>query len=383
MRSGDPGSVVRAFAPLRELMGITRVADVTGLDRIGLPVFVAVRPNSRSVATSQGKGLTADAARAGALMEAAETWHAERVDLPLRLASADELPGRVIALERLPLRAGSMLDPGRVTLWLQGRTLHGAAVWLPYELVHTDYRLLQQPTLGCFLVGTNGLAAGATRADALCHALCELAERDALAIWIRSGRSSLPLALESVDDLPCRALLSQLEARDFAVVLVEITSDLEVPAWLAAIVDQADPLGHAGLGSACHPDARTARLLALMEAVQVRTSYIAGARDDLQPEEFATHGRLAKLNWIRDLLSLPSRQEVACAGSEAGPEAHDRLEFLLHRLGARGLGEPVVVDLDRPEIGVPVVRVLVPGLEGAGDDPGYVPGARALAMRST
>ena len=91
-------------------MGITRLADLTGLDRIGVPVFAAVRPNSRSVATSQGKGLTPDAARAAALMEAVESWHAERIELPLRLASADELRGgRLIDLARVPLRAGTAL----------------------------------------------------------------------------------------------------------------------------------------------------------------------------------------------------------------------------------------------------------------------------------
>lgn len=43
-------------------MGVTHVADVTGLDIIGLPVFMAYRPNSRGLAVAQGKGLAIDAA---------------------------------------------------------------------------------------------------------------------------------------------------------------------------------------------------------------------------------------------------------------------------------------------------------------------------------
>jgi ribosomal protein S12 methylthiotransferase accessory factor len=39
-------------------MGVTRIANVTGLDRIGIPVAIAVRPNSRSVSVAQGKGQT-------------------------------------------------------------------------------------------------------------------------------------------------------------------------------------------------------------------------------------------------------------------------------------------------------------------------------------
>jgi len=57
-------------------MGITRLGNITGLDRIGIPVAVAVRPNSRSVSVSQGKGLELAQAMASALMEACEGFHA-------------------------------------------------------------------------------------------------------------------------------------------------------------------------------------------------------------------------------------------------------------------------------------------------------------------
>jgi YcaO-like protein with predicted kinase domain len=67
--------VNRRFMPA---MGITWLANVTGLDRIGLPVCVAVRPNWRALSTSQGKGETIEAAKASALMEAIESWHGAR-----------------------------------------------------------------------------------------------------------------------------------------------------------------------------------------------------------------------------------------------------------------------------------------------------------------
>src|SRR5207249_2958495 len=90
-RTVPPAETVARLRPLMAGFGITRLADVTGLDRIGLPVFQAIRPLSRSVSVAQGKGLTADAARASALMEAVETWHAERIDRPLRLARERDL----------------------------------------------------------------------------------------------------------------------------------------------------------------------------------------------------------------------------------------------------------------------------------------------------
>lgn len=61
-------------------MGITRVADVTGLDRIGIPVVMVCRPNARSLAVSQGKGIDIEAATVSGLMESVELYHAEHIE---------------------------------------------------------------------------------------------------------------------------------------------------------------------------------------------------------------------------------------------------------------------------------------------------------------
>ena len=76
--------------PLAKQMGITRLGNITGLDRIGIPVAIAVRPNSRSVSVSQGKGLDLPQAMASALMEASEGFHAEELG-PVRRASYRDL----------------------------------------------------------------------------------------------------------------------------------------------------------------------------------------------------------------------------------------------------------------------------------------------------
>ncbi len=383
-RAVPPAATVARLRPHLAAMGITRLADLTGLDRIGVPVFAAVRPNSRSVATSQGKGLTADAARAGALMEAVESWHAERIDRPLRLASAAELRGhRLVELSRLPLRAGTAFDPDRPLLWIEGADLaSGDAVWLPYELVHTDYRLPQPPAAGCFHVGTNGLAAGNTREEALRHALCELIERDAQSVWHgrpAPRRLASRVALDRAADPRLGALAQRILAAGFALALFDLTGDVGLPCYLAVLADRRDPLGHPGLGSACHPSPTQAIVSALLEAVQVRTSYIAGARDDLAPDEFAATGPEEKLRWIEPLLSTAA----VCPVPDAEPAAPPSVAALLERLAGAGMTQAIGVELDRPEIGVPVVRVVVPGLEACADDPGYAPGPRALAARGS
>ena len=67
-------------------MGITSIGDITELDRIGIPVAVAIRPNSRSVSVAQGKGLDMPQALTSALMEACESYHAEEIG-PCRRAT--------------------------------------------------------------------------------------------------------------------------------------------------------------------------------------------------------------------------------------------------------------------------------------------------------
>lgn len=91
-RTRSPRETLSDYAHFMPRMGITRLANVTGLDSIGLPVYTAIRPNSRSLATSQGKGFDADSAKASARMESIETWHAEQIQKPLYWDSYTFLP---------------------------------------------------------------------------------------------------------------------------------------------------------------------------------------------------------------------------------------------------------------------------------------------------
>src|SRR5829696_1368952 len=90
-RTARPDETLARYRTLAAAMGITRLGNVTGLDYVGIPVAVAVRPNSRSVSVSQGKGLTLTHAFASALMEAIEGFHAEDLDARFRFASAREM----------------------------------------------------------------------------------------------------------------------------------------------------------------------------------------------------------------------------------------------------------------------------------------------------
>src|SRR5207247_5173478 len=133
-------------------MGITRVANITGLDCIGVPVVTVCRPNARSLAVSQGKGLTLAAARASALMEEIESYHAERIALPLKLGSYEDLrhTHRLVDIAGLPLATHSAYHPHFQLLWIEGWDLmQQEAVWVPFEMVCLDFTLPLPAGSGC------------------------------------------------------------------------------------------------------------------------------------------------------------------------------------------------------------------------------------------
>lgn len=386
-RTVVPSETLARVCPLMAEMGITRIANVTGLDRIGLPVVMVFRPNSRSIAVSQGKGIDLDCAEASGLMEAVETFHAERIDLPLTLGSAADLgPSHpLVDVDRLPRIAGSRYRRALSLLWIEGRDLIAdAAVWLPYELVHSNYTLPLPTGSGCFPASTNGLASGNHILEAISHGLAEVVERDSTALWNQSDgrtRARTRIDLDSVDDPVCGTVLETLRRAGLEVAAWETTSDLGIPAFYCVIVD--DRAGsHLGAGAGCHPLRPIALARALTEAVQVRTTYITGARDDLPPEQYTEWGRAEKLRQARALMAStgPGRPFADGPSRDCATFADD-LAWMLERLRANGIEQVIAVDLTRPEFGLPVARIVVPGLEAPDDDEDYVPGPRALAAR--
>src|SRR5689334_11965252 len=108
-RSIPPEQTLERVKPFLPAMGITRIANVTYLDNIGIPVVMVCRPNSRSLSVSQGKGLTLAAAKASGVMESIENCHAEAITHALRLMTYNDLEkvSYVADIEQLPYRSDS------------------------------------------------------------------------------------------------------------------------------------------------------------------------------------------------------------------------------------------------------------------------------------
>jgi YcaO-like protein with predicted kinase domain len=390
-RAIDPRETLERARPHLAAMGITRVANVTGLDRIGIPVVMVCRPNSRSLAVSQGKGINLDAAKASGVGESIEAYHAERITLPLRLATYTELRESAAVLDpmQLPRTRGSLYHPNVPILWIEGRDLmQREPVWVPYELVHFHYTLPQPTANGCFAASTNGLASGNTLAEATSHAICELIERDALTLWPFLGRTewhARRLDLDTVDDPACLEILARYEAAGISVVVRDFTTDLGLPVFRCSIADRSlDPWrpGPSYGGSGCHPAREVALLRALTEAAQNRLTVIAGSRDDVDRAEFERYldaDGAARAHARHANVETPGRAWSGVA-SFATDTLDGDVDLELARLREAGIERVAAIDLTRPEFGWPVVRVVIPGLEGIGAIPGYLYGRRAATL---
>lgn len=381
-----PIETVRRLQPLLPVFGITRVANVTGLDCIGIPVVMVIRPNARSVSVSQGKGVDLDAAKASGLMEAIEIHHAEHILSPLLLCSHNDIRFRepVVDVAAMAMSARGAFTSNSRILWIQGADLASEEpVWVPYEAVHTDFRAPFPDGSGHFLCTSNGLASGNTFEEAVCHGLCELIERDAMALWLARGeahRAARELDLSTVSDPVCAILLSKFSAAGVPVRVWDVTSDTGVPtfqAWAAP--------PHRGMrisvdgfrGHGCHPFAGVALARALTEAAQGRLTMIAGVRDDIDPGSYEE--RAMDDEALTSNQAAVGRADFSSVSSLSGSTPAALVDVLMARLAAIGITRTVVVDLTRPEFAIPVVRMIAPGLEGTPFARRYQPGRRAVA----
>jgi ribosomal protein S12 methylthiotransferase accessory factor len=386
-----PEATLARVGRFMPVMGITRVGNVTGLDRIGIPVVMVCRPNSRSLAVSQGKGLDLALAKASGLMESVETYHAERITLPVKLASYEELryTHPVVDVSALPSIVGSLFHPTLRILWIEGHDLlQNEAAWIPYELVHTNYTEPLPTGSGCFTLTTTGLASGNHPLEAVSHAICEVVERDATTLWHvldKKTQQRARIDLDTVDEESCRGTLDKFERADVAVAVWEITTDVGIPSFLAAIMDRTEDrlrLLYPSVGTGCHPVRHIALLRALTEAAQSRLTYIAGSRDDAIRSRYERSRDPDALRQYRaELLTAAPMRSIQEAPTWRADTFEEDIAWELDRLRSVGVKQVILVDLTMAEFGLPVVRVVIPGLEGSDHVPGYALGARAHALR--
>lgn len=390
---------LRRVSPYLRELRITRLADVTGLDFIGVPVYSAVAPRSHDViSVYNGKGATREAAKVSAIMEAAERFAAT---LPMR-------PATIASYRRLAASSTAVLDPRALPQqispryrddepisWVAGfDLLRSVEVLVPYHVA--GYHMVTHEPAPHTTTSTNGLASGNSPEEAICHALCEVIERDAETLADIGGRRVVAAARSGLlrgvtaeaavawvsrryprisrAGLPADAadLVARVEAAGARLDMWHITSDVGVPTVLAVVSqDLGEGFSHRYGGAGTHPDARTALVRAVTEAVQSRAGDMQAVREDVSAADADVPGwalhtqRRARREQAEAVVDTDDGTEVPLDGLPTYPsdDLMDDLRRQLGMLSAAGIEQVIAVDLSPPGIPVHVVRLIVPGLE--------------------
>ncbi|HSM75268.1 MAG TPA: YcaO-like family protein [Desulfobacterales bacterium] len=295
------------------------------------------------IQTSYGRGLSLESARASYAMEIVERCSAFASFEPARVGGYTTAYPLVRARwSDLRTDHADALDPNRLGLetpyrntplhWLRGLTSGGRPLWVPAQSVFLFCNLDETQLFSG--LGSTGLASGNTPAEARVSALLEVIERD--------GEATVPFSpqrcfrLETADDR-LAALLAGYRDRGIHPVFQDLTSELGVPCFKCFVVS---PDGQIIKGTGAHLDGKRAVISALTE-----TPY---------PYPYGPPSRPPATGY-------PTRRLEALPDYATG-HAEDDLALLEALLAANGF-EPVYVDLTRRDIGFPVVKALVPGLE--------------------
>lgn len=377
-----PTETWERIKPLLPSLGITRLSRLTDLDRIGIPVWNAVTPNSKSIVISQGKGLGDIDAMISAAMEAIERAVAGDIGISIIHATRSELVRHgetALALNELIAAGRDDLRDDDQASWIEAYDLMTKRrCYLPSEALILD-RTVAEPR---YWQSSDGLASGNTREEAVLHGVLERIERDAYTLW-----QLTPLAgRKRVDpiyfgDPALTALLDRIESAGFIVRLFEMTTDIGVPCY-TALLAPADfkrqrelRFFEVSMGGGAHPNAIRAVIRAVTEAAQSRMTFISGARDDIPDSSF--------------LDALPEETR-ACLDIEriVGPgvkpivagSVSDLLEWTLGRLAAAGVKSVLTAELSPLEFPVSVVKTVIPELENPEGRRKHRFGPRALAQ---
>jgi oxazoline/thiazoline synthase len=324
---------------------------------------------------SFGKGSTAEQAEASALMEAIERYSGIFQGDEIRVTKrfTDFAPGEAIAPNDVllfseaqsreaetddsgdPHAAPAAFDPSARMEWSPVWSLRDERFkYLPTSILYFFYR-------AGFHADSNGCAAGNTIEEAIVQGFLELVERDAYAIWWYNRSQRAAVDLSQFDDSYVRDLHSQLADTGRKLWVLDITSDLGVPTYVAILHWMQNGEENIEFGSGAHFDKRIALLRTLTELNQFMSIGLMNGGTGEKPSlDGDTPLRLADWPFL-----TPS--DAPMTGPDADPKSgllettRDQVNACVDITTRAGL-DFLVLDQTRPDIEVPIVRVIVPGL---------------------
>ena len=325
---------------------------------------------------SFGKGSTAEQAEASALMESIERYSGifQGDEIRVTRRFTDFAPGETIPPNDVLLfsdaqsRADhSAEDPGETQIAPAPFDPSARIEWSPvWSLRDGRFKYLPTSLLYFFYSGhtafqadSNGCAAGNTLEEAIVQGFLELVERDAYAIWWYNQSQRAEVDLSQFNDSYVQDLKNQLADTGRKLWVLDVTSDLGVPTYVAILHWMQNGQENIEFGSGAHFDKRIALLRTLTELNQfLSIGFMDGGTGEKPSLDGVTPLHLESYPFLTPVKnpSLPS-------GAEFGALDNTRKQVLACVEIARRAGlDFLVLDQTRPDVEVPVVRVIVPGL---------------------
>jgi len=351
--------------------GISRVSEISGFDVIGVPIWASTRPLATSVSINSGKGLNAMMARAGTVAESIEFHYAENPS-PIQKARTIGQMNRwrdfeVISPDKWHRAKSAVLTERSVFDWdvvAPIQHLEKLTCLIPSEAVYINQ--LNQINLMRFQSSTNGWATGSCREDAVLQGLYEVVERDGWTIWNYLtkdvGVAPPRILLDRIQDEWFHLVLDRLDELAIKVVLFDVSTDTRLPVTWALLYDLSDAPAGFFNGYGCAGTLLGSVTRALLEAIQSRACYIAGARDDMLRRSFTLMKRFDQPVAYQALMDLPTGEALFGPIAE-GMSAKEELEYILSYLASQGFSDFYVRDCGMPYANLSVAKVIAPCLE--------------------
>jgi ribosomal protein S12 methylthiotransferase accessory factor len=349
--------------------GVTRIAEITHLDRLGIPVYSAIRPGAAEGAVSiyAGKGATKSQAKASAMMEAFERYSAEINAEDAQLFETGlygEIDGAINPESLILPHQTYKPDETRLD-WVKAVEITDDEEYLvPVNAIYHPY--IPQGGSMLFKSNTNGLASGNRIEEAVYHGITEVVERDAWSIFESKKKSRGEVVCEGTENPLIREMLYKFDQSEIDVRLLDLTADVDITT-IAAVADDTvlrDPaLLSLGVGTHLNPEVAVIR--ALTEVAQSRATQIHGTREDTNRADFmrkAGYERMKRINkhWFSDSHKLV---DISSLEDKSKPTFKEDIETCVDILKKNGFKRIYYTDLTRREIEIPVARVIIPGME--------------------
>ncbi len=377
IRNMTPEQTLKNITPMLPAFGITRVADIGGLDYIGIPVAASIRPNSKNLVGAQGKGISRDLARISAIMESIEGYHMEYAPPPDIFGSYHDLCEKFPLIDPKSIAAGYFehSDLSKHSLaWSKCFDLISEQqVFIPHALLKGNSNEIE-PNWSYFYTTSNGLAAGNTLMEAISHALYEVIERDSVWRWENLSAEEKEKTLidhKTIDSPHIRELVEKIESANFELSIWDASSFLGIPTFYCSIINS-DSLHIGGMFFGCgsHLSKEVAVSRAITEAIQSRATVISGSRDDIFPKYYEKQ-RISQKSIIKETLSgkdikVNGRDYSSCREAVKVSSIYNNLTNVIDCLREANYSHVLVFNHTRPEFNIPVVHVFVPNMNFTG-----------------